>query len=217
MRRVRLLDKPGERESASAAFDRLPACDVAIAALGPLRINAEGDEHARASGNFGALDRSAEGIGVGDRVIRRHHQHQRIGLAFGDAQRGNARRRRRVAADRLEQQGFRSRGDLAQLLGDDEAVLLIGNDQRRGEAGLAGDPQHRLLQQAGIAEERQQLLRIKRARHWPEAGARAPGQDHRMDHAFHYHNRVNQALPTKRFPSPRATGRASAAPAGRRS
>ena len=76
-----------------------------------------------------------------------------IGLALDQRQRGDAGRRRGVAADRLEQQRLRRHADLAQLLGDDKAVLLIGDDQRAAKARRAGDAQRRLLQQAVMAEQ----------------------------------------------------------------
>ena len=73
--------------------------------------------------------------------------------------------------------------DLAQLLGDDKAMFFVGDQQRRGEAIAIGDAAHGLLQQAVRAEQAQQLLGIKRARHRPQPGARAAGQNDRMNHA----------------------------------
>ena len=87
-----------------------------------------------------------------------------------------------VAADRLEQQGPRRRADLAQLLGDDKAMLFIGDEQRRGKAVAIGDAAQGLLQQAVVAEQTQQLLGIKGARHRPQPGAGAAGQDDRVNH-----------------------------------
>src|SRR4029077_16738885 len=103
MRRIRLLDKTGERECPLTAFDRLTLGDVAIAALGPLGGDTEGDQEACARGYRSALDRGAERIGVGDRVIGWHHQHLPVRLALDDAQRSDASGRRGVATDRLEQ------------------------------------------------------------------------------------------------------------------
>ena len=48
---------------------------------------------------------------------------------------------------------------------------------------------------ARVAEQRQQLLWVERARHRPQPGARAPRQDHRIDHVALSHGMVNQALP----------------------
>ena len=52
--------------------------------------------------------------------------------------RGQRERRRGVAADRLEQHARRLDADLAQLVDDREAMLLVGDDVRRAyvEAGL---------------------------------------------------------------------------------
>ena len=80
----------------------------------------------------GALDRAAKRVEIGDRVVGRHHQHQRVGVLG---------RRARSAATQAAGAVLRPTGssisasrhdaDLAQLLGDDEAVLLVGDDQRR--------------------------------------------------------------------------------------
>ena len=96
---------------------------------------------------------------------------------------GDARGGGRVAADRLEQQRARNDRDLAQLLGDDEPMLFIGDHQGRGEALPARDPANRLLQQAVMAEEAQQLFWVERTRHRPEPCARTAGQDDGVDHA----------------------------------
>src|SRR6266403_527515 len=65
-----------------------------------------------------------------------------------EPQRGDAGRRGGVAAHGLEHHRTGDGADLAQLLGDDETVLLIGDDQRRRKPNIAGDPEHGLLQQA---------------------------------------------------------------------
>ena len=67
-------------------------------------------------------------------------------------ERGDARGGRGVAADRLEHDRLRRDAGQAQLLGDDEAVLVIGDDERRREALAVGDAQRRLLQQAALAD-----------------------------------------------------------------
>ena len=62
--------------------------------------------------------------------------------------------------------------NLAQLLGDDEAMFFVGDEERRGKPPVIRNPPHGLLQQAVPAEQRQQLLRIERAGHRPQPGAR---------------------------------------------
>src|SRR5437899_2618807 len=79
-------------------------------------------------------------------------------------------------------------------------MLLIGDDQGWREAGPIDDPPHGLLQQADLAEQRQQLLRVERARHRPEAGAGAPGQDHRVDHVLTIPPRPYSGVAHQAFP-----------------
>ena len=73
--------------------------------------------------------------------------------------------------------------DLAQLLGDDEPMLFIGDEEGGGEtARRSATRANGLLQQAVLAEERQELLRVERARHRPQPGARTTGQNDRVNH-----------------------------------
>ena len=226
--RFRLFDKAGDRQCALARGDRLPAGDIAIAGLGAVGGDAKGDEQTGFRSFGGPTDRLVKSLRIGDRMIRRHDQHLPVQVAGGNPQGGDRGGRRGVAAGGFEQQPGRLDADLAQLLGNDEAVLLIGDDQRRREPVLPGDPPHRLLQQAGLAEQREQLLRVKRARHRPEARAGAPGQDHRVNHVLTntprtllrrcpYSGVSHQAFLAKRFPGPRATARAFPGRPGRRS
>ena len=74
------------------------------------------------------------------------------GSSAASGERGDGDRRRGVASERLENGGARRDPALPELLGDDEAVLVIGDDQRRGEARPVRDAKRRLLQQACCAE-----------------------------------------------------------------
>jgi hypothetical protein len=157
---VGLFDKPRDLEHTpiqpgGGAGERLAALDIAVAGLGPLRMDAESHETSRPRGDGGALDRGLECGHILDRVVGRHHQHQRLRIGLDEKQRGDRRGRRGVAADRLQQQCLRRRLDTAQLLGDDKAVLLVGDHQRVGKAGRARHPQRRLLQQAVLADQGQ--------------------------------------------------------------
>ena len=181
--RAGLLDKFGDRKDALGAVQFAAAPDVAIAGLGALRRDAKADQRAGARRGCGAFDGVGKGREIADRVVGRHDQHQRIGFRLGQRQGGDAGGGGRVAADRLEQERARNGRDLAQLLGDDEPMLFIGDQQGRGEALPVGHPANRLLQQAVAAEEAQQLFRVKRARHRPEPCTRAAGQNDGMNHA----------------------------------
>jgi hypothetical protein len=144
-RGIGLLDKARDGKHALRGGQRPVALDIAVAGFGALRMDAEGDEMAGARGGSSACDGRVKRGGIIDRVIGRHQQHQRLAVTLGKRQRGDAGGWRGVASDRLEQQPLRRDVDLAQLLGDDKAVLLIGDDERRGKARRGRDPQRGLL------------------------------------------------------------------------
>ena len=88
----------------------------------------------------GAAQRGGERRHVDDGLVgRRHHQH-RVAAVGHRLQRGQRQRGRGVAADRLEQHGLRFDLQLAQLVEDQEAVLLVADDQRRGDVEAVGAP-----------------------------------------------------------------------------
>ncbi len=178
---VGLLDEARDVVATLAAGHGIAAADIAIAGLGPVRRDAEGDEPAAPRRGGGMIDGGDEGGGVGDGVIGRHHQDQRVVRGRDQPERGHGDRRRGVAPHGFEHdRGRRDAGD-AKLLGDDEAMLVVGDDDGRREARGVADPQSRLLQQRVRGHERQKLLRVMRARHWPQPRPRASRQDHRMD------------------------------------
>ena len=59
-------------------------------------------------------------------------------------------------------------GDFAQLLGDDEAVLVVADHQRSRET-LPHDALHRVLQHGPLADQREKLLGIAFPRNRPQA------------------------------------------------
>ncbi len=67
-------------------------------------------------------------------------------------------RRTRVAAVRFEQY-VGGHSDLAQLFGDEETVLPIGDDDGPAEQGRVGYPQHRLLKCRARPQQPQKLFR----------------------------------------------------------
>ena len=122
-------------------------------------------------------------VGVGDRVVRGHHQHQRVLGRRQQAEGGDRRRRRGVFTERLEDDFTRVDGMLAQLLGDDEAVRLVADHQRRVEA-RAGHPTGGFLDHRVGAQEGQELLRIVGARQRPEPAARPTRKNDRRYFCF---------------------------------
>src|SRR5204863_8932155 len=106
--------------------------------------------------------------------------------------------------------------DLAHLLRDDEPVLLVRDDQRRREAGIAGDPACGFLQQAAVAGQRQELLRIQRARHRPQPRARTARQNDRMNHESLNHSPATaRQLPlSAAYPTTNSQSRRKPGPTG---
>jgi len=73
---------------------------------------------------------------------------------------------------------MRGDGGGAELLGDQEAVLLVAHDNGGREAGGVDGTKSGLLQEGTVRrDERPELLREGLARDRPEAGAGAAGED----------------------------------------
>jgi hypothetical protein len=134
----------GDRVHARAQL--LAALDIAVADFGPVRLDAEGDD-AFARERGGALNRGQEGGAVGDDMIGRQQQHQRLGIAFGGERRGDGGDGGGVAGDRFEHDGPGGDADLRQLRRHPGRVRDIAQHQGRGERKRArspADPRHGL-------------------------------------------------------------------------
>ncbi len=90
----------------------------------------------------------AEGVGVGDHVVGGHDEHQRVALVLGEEQRSHRRSRCRVAADRLDDERAGGDAELPELLGQNEAVLLVAHHHRRCEPRGVGRAQDRCPERA---------------------------------------------------------------------
>ncbi len=186
-RQIGLFDERGDSDG---AFVRLAfGADVAVTGVGAIGPDAEDDDAAAGRGAHRLAQRRRECRRDADRVIgRRDHQDRVAARELARLVRGKRERRRGVAPDRLEQHARRLDADLAQLVDDREAMLLVGDDARRAhlEAVLGQRRQalRRLLEQRALAAdaEREVLLRMQGTAERPEPGAAAAGQDHRDDH-----------------------------------
>jgi len=118
---------------------------------------------------------------VTDQMVCGQHQHQRVRVVARQHQRGHGNRRCGVAPYRLQHDGTRLGADLAHLLGDHEAMLDVAHHQRCGHFRHVCQAADRVLQQAAVASERQQLFGQGRAGQGPQPGARATGKNHRME------------------------------------
>ncbi len=173
---VRLLDELRHREGAGRIVERGADGDVAVASLRRGRAHAEGDEAAGARHRGGGVEAAVQRLGVGDHVVGGEQPQHRVGVVFGDQQRGGGDRGGAVAADRLQQDARRGDGGGAELFGDQEPVLLVADHDRRGEA-LATGAERGLLEHRVVGDQRPELLGKALAGDRPQAGAGAAGED----------------------------------------
>ena len=134
-------------------------------------------------------------------MVGRHDEEDRPRVALQRREGGDGDGGRGVAPERLEDDGSARDAEGAHLLGDDEAMLLVGDDDRRLEQGLVADPQGRLLQHGLRSDQGQELLRIGLPRQGPEAGPGAAGQEHGNDLALFGHEMLfafSQGHPSRR-------------------
>jgi hypothetical protein len=89
-----------------------------------------------------------------------------------------------VPPRRLEHDGGWLDPGGSQLLGDQETVGLVADDDRWRESVVVGDPAGGVLQQAVLTNQRQHLFRVQLARQRPQAGPRPTREDDWNDPAF---------------------------------
>jgi hypothetical protein len=164
---------------------RVGALEVAVAGFGGARDDAERDELAVLGRRHRARDRGLERGQILEHVVRGQHEQQRIVAALlrQHRVRGDRDGRRRIAPGGLEQDAARRETHLAELLGDEETMGFVADDQRARRAGKTREPRRGLLDHGSLAGEREQLLGEQFTRQRPQAGTRAAGEDHR--HQFH--------------------------------
>src|SRR6478672_150161 len=87
-----------------------------------------------------------------------------------------------IAADRFEDDvGAGTRPQ--QLIGDGEAKLGIGDDDRWSKNTGIGDAGEDLLKGRSVAAQRNELFRLALARERPQPGSTTPANDDRRDQA----------------------------------
>ena len=147
-----------------------------------MRMHPERHDPARPCRDDGFVERGHQRVIPLDHRVGRHHPYDCAGIALGDHDRRRRDRRGGVAADRLEHDGGVFDTARPHLLGNQEPVFLIADDDRGAErwADAAAD---RLLQHGAFADQRPELLRKALARHRPKAGTGTAGQDDGHDHA----------------------------------
>ena len=140
--RVRLLDKTGDRVCFLA--DRFSYRDVPERRGGPGRVHPEHDDPPvlRQPGRLG--DRGMKCFDVGNQMIGRDHQDDRLRIAPGRQAGGQRDRGERVARLRLKRD-LKLQPEVQRLVGDQEPRLRGRNHDRFGEE-VAGQPGERALE-----------------------------------------------------------------------
>ena len=175
---VGLFDEAIHRaDSGSGSLQRRAGLDVAVAGFRPSRGDAKGNQPPCCGVGRRLPHRCAEAFDIGDDVICRQDQQDRISAFTLGVQRRHRDRRRGVAPDRLQDDRPRLDADRAQLLGNHESMLLIAHHQRRDDFAQTGDSQDGVLQQGVLVRQRQKLLGIGFTRQRPQPGTAAAGQD----------------------------------------
>ncbi len=176
LRLVRLLDEAGDAPAAGETGQILALLDVAVAGLRAVRRHAEGHEPAVRCRRDGGLDGFQEAFGLGDQVIGGQDQ-QQLGRILDRGQGRGRDRRRRVAPDRLQDQGGSRAAGGAQLLGGQKSLGLVANHDRRSETYRIADPLQGLAEQAGLAQQLGEGLAGGRSRDRPEPAADSATKD----------------------------------------
>jgi hypothetical protein len=122
-------------------------------------------------------ERLGEGRLVGDEVVSRHDDADLVALAPREGRR-QRRRGRRGASQRLPEDVVLRQ--VGQLIAGGTDVGLARDDMDVLGPKERAEPRDRLLEQARVAGERQQLLRRAAPRQWPEPRAGAAGHDDRV-------------------------------------
>jgi hypothetical protein len=138
------------RRIASADF----CLHVTVTCFRAVGQDAEG--HHRTGFRLGqaAQHRGAEGSDIAHVVVRRRRQQHRVGAIANGVERGSCQGRCCIAADRLQQQGPVRQAEQAQLLGGDEAIFLVADDNRRAERRVGIGRRH-----VAVLQRQEVLLR----------------------------------------------------------
>lgn len=180
---VGLFDKGVELAGAGGTGHEAAGAQVSVAGFCPVGDDAEGDECAGFGLGQAFAHGGEEGGGVGDDLVGRHHQQDGVAPFLGGDEGGELHGGGGVAAHGLEHDAVCAFADLAQLLGNDEAVFFVGDDDGAGGFNAETvEPARGDLQQGFGAGERQELLGVGFAGGRPQAGAGTTGEDDGLEH-----------------------------------
>ena len=141
-------------------------------------IDAEGHDQAVGGGDRRFAARAFEGLHIANDVVGGKDQDRCFRIALARQRRGDGDRHGGIAAHRLEHDVGLDVA-FAQLFGDDETEIGIGDDDRPLEQFDVGNAAEHLLKGRALVDQRDELLGHAFARHRPQTCARAAAHDHR--------------------------------------
>ena len=157
--------------------------DVAVAGLGPARLDADHHQVPGRGGLKGRLDDRPVLRSLADHMVGREDAHHRVGVQGLQNLRRQADRRRGVALHRFRQNLVAR--DLGELLDDDVAQVVVGQHPE----ALGGDQRrqavHRGLNQAALAHHIEHLFGGAPAAARPEARTAPAGEDEAVMMSVH--------------------------------
>jgi hypothetical protein len=177
---VGLLDEGGDAADAIEAGERLARPNVAEAGGRLARADAEDDDLAVCRRPAGERRGGAEAGEVADQVVGSEHEDGRLRIAARDEDGSGGDRGGGVARLRLQDEIGLDIG-IAQGLGDQEAVVAVGDDHRRREERGVGDALQGAGEGRAAIDQRQEGLRRDVVGGGPQTRAGAAAHDHRDD------------------------------------
>ena len=130
----------------------LARLDVAVARLGRVGENAEGNDVVPGGKFRASLDQPAESLYIADYMVGRQHEHYGVatreaGVFVQKHQCRKSQRRGSVAPCRFKCDCQRIFSELPHMFSDEEAVFLIAQHQRRRYFFYAVQPSDRILKE----------------------------------------------------------------------
>ncbi|MND79398.1 hypothetical protein D3C80_711370 [compost metagenome] len=168
--RIGLLDEPGDAADPIRQIGVGFGANVAVAGFRPARRHAEQHHLTVLGSDAGEGHRLLEGLLVFQHMIGGEHQQQFVAAVVDQLQGGDAHRRCGIAAEGFEQDRLGGEAQFGELILDDEAVVLVADQQRRLHA-FERQALERLLEQRVLAGEDEELLGELPARKRPEPRA----------------------------------------------
>ena len=176
-RAIRFLDEGSHLVDAFRPGQGLARADVAEAGHGLGRGDSEDHDRPGARRRGGDLRRGVEPGGVADQVVGGEHEHDPIARGVS----GDPRRRRGDGRGRVTRLGLEEERRLDAGLGkrfvDEEAMLAVGDHDRRFEKRIVGDAGERRGEGRCVAAQGQEGLRHDVVRRRPKTGPGAAGED----------------------------------------